>query len=422
VVAVSLKNADASVALDTTVTVPDGADSLALELTVLLNQPNEVFQMFLDFITPAGDTAFRAGPVDVTASSTSTEPVPIEVDAVYVGVGANADTVVITTLPDTKLVPTQATQLVAEARDAAGQPIPGTPIAWASLDVARATFPDPASGSVVGGSTSGPVLVTATLLTGPADTVSLTVQPAPEVLFRSGGDNQTGPSGSQLPLPLIVGVLGSDIPIEGASILFSTGDGGSFSAASVATDVNGEAQTMWTLGPASGTQSATATVSGFPSVQATFTATAAAGITVRWNNAGGGSWGDPANWLPTQLPGAGDTVVIDLGGTYTVTYDTAATVAALTLGGASGTQTLGLPAARSLSVIGNTAVSPAGVLEMNGAHFASPGGVLTSNGVVRVTGRWLCRRASCKCGSVPRSPGTSMWRAARRSPCATRQR
>jgi hypothetical protein len=75
-------------------------------------------------------------------------------------------------------------------------------------------------------------------------------------------------------LPLIVEVLGNDIPIEGASVLFTTGDGGSFSADSVVTDASGRAQTMWTLGPGLGTQTTTATVSGFTSVSTTFTATA----------------------------------------------------------------------------------------------------------------------------------------------------
>jgi hypothetical protein len=254
------------------------------------------------------------------------------------------------------------------------------------LDAARATFPDPAVGAAVGGTTPGPVLVTATLLTGPADTVSVDAQPAPQLLVKRGGDGQSGPAGSELPLPLIVEVLGNDIPIEGASVLFTTGDGGSFSVDSVVTDATGRSQTMWTLGTGLGSQTATATVSGFASVSTTFAATAVAGITVSWNNAAGGSWSDPANWTPNQVPNAGDTVVIDLDGAYTVTLGTSTTVAALTLGGASGTQTLALATSSSLGVTGNTTVNALGVIEMNDAHLASPGGLLTSNGTLRVTG------------------------------------
>ena len=173
-VRVRLFRADESLALDETVTVPAGADSLALELTVTLNEPNEVFQMVLDFITAAGDTVFRAGPVEVTASSASTEPVPVEVDAVYVGAGANAASVVITTPPGA-VQPGQTVRLSAEARDDQDQPIPGTPIEWISLDLARATVPDAAVGDVVGGMERGVARVVARLLTGQADTVDVFV-------------------------------------------------------------------------------------------------------------------------------------------------------------------------------------------------------------------------------------------------------
>jgi len=385
-VRVRLYRADESLALDTTVTVPTGADSLALELTVTLNEPSEVFQMYLDFIAPppARDTVFRAGPVAVTASSTTTEPVPVEVDAVYVGVGANAASVVITTPPGTKLLPGLPTAVTAEARDAGGQPIPGTPIAWASLDAARATVPDPAVGAIVGGTTPGPVSITATLLTGQADTVSLEAQPAPDLLVKLGGDGQTATAGSELPLPLVVQVLGTDLPIEGASVLFTTGDGGSFSVDSVVTDVNGGAQTLWTLGPSVGTQTATATVSGFASVTTTFTATAAAGVTVDWSNASGGSWDNPANWTPSRVPGAADTVVIALDGVYTVTVGTDVTVAALTVGGVTGLQTLALTGS-TLTITGNATVGATGEIDLNGAGV-SGAGVLTQNGVLRASG------------------------------------
>ncbi|UCF41520.1 MAG: hypothetical protein JSW43_04105, partial [Gemmatimonadota bacterium] len=385
-VRVRLYRADESLALDTTVTVPTGADSLALELTVTLNEPSEVFQMYLDFIAPppARDTVFRAGPVAVTASSTTTEPVPVEVDAVYVGVGANAASVVITTPPGTKLLPGLPTAVTAEARDAGGQPIPGTPIAWASLDAARATVPDPAVGAIVGGTTPGPVSITATLLTGQADTVSVDVQPAPDLLVKLGGDGQTATAGSELPLPLVVQVLGTDLPIEGASVLFTTGDGGSFSVDSVVTDVNGGAQTLWTLGPSVGTQTATATVSGFASVTTTFTATAAAGVTVDWSNASGGSWSDPANWTPSRVPGGADTVVIALDGAYTVTLGTDVTVAALTVGGVTGLQTLALTGS-TLTITGNATVGATGEIDLNGAGV-SGAGVLTQNGVLRASG------------------------------------
>ena len=62
---------------------------------------------------------------------------------------------------------------------------------------------------------------------------------------------------------------------------------------------------------------------------------------VRWNNAAGGNWNVPANWLPAAIPTASDTAVVDLAGTYTVTVNQNLTIAGLRVNGsASGTQTV----------------------------------------------------------------------------------
>ena len=65
--------------------------------------------------------------------------------------------------------------------------------------------------------------------------------------------------------------------------------------------------------------------------------------TITWTNAAGGNWGTAANWNPNQVPGASDTALITSSGTYTVTLDSDVTLASLTLGGTSGTQTLDNP-------------------------------------------------------------------------------
>jgi hypothetical protein len=64
----------------------------------------------------------------------------------------------------------------------------------------------------------------------------------------------------------------------------------------------------------------------------------AAGIA--WNNPSGGNWSVAGNWSPARVPAKGDTVFITLAGTYTVTLDVNDTVAFLTVGGATGAQTL----------------------------------------------------------------------------------
>src|SRR5437870_7448421 len=62
--------------------------------------------------------------------------------------------------------------------------------------------------------------------------------------------------------------------------------------------------------------------------------------TISWTNIAGGNWSVADNWDPNQVPGDSDTALITSDGTYTVTLDASATIASLTLGGASGEQTL----------------------------------------------------------------------------------
>ena len=61
---------------------------------------------------------------------------------------------------------------------------------------------------------------------------------------------------------------------------------------------------------------------------------------VSWINPAGGDWFEGSNWDAGSPPGPGDIAAITLDGTYTVTLDVDTTVAGLTLGAASGTQTL----------------------------------------------------------------------------------
>lgn len=52
-----------------------------------------------------------------------------------------------------------------------------------------------------------------------------------------------------------------------------------------------------------------------------------------WTNASGGTWGNPANWSPNQVPSPTDDAVIGADGTYVVTLDAAAAARSLSLGG-----------------------------------------------------------------------------------------
>ena len=68
----------------------------------------------------------------------------------------------------------------------------------------------------------------------------------------------------------------------------------------------------------------------------------ASGCTDSWTNAAGGSWFNAANWSTKAVPGPTDEACITLAGTYSVEMAQKSNVSlkALTVGGASGTQTL----------------------------------------------------------------------------------
>ena len=121
----------------------------------------------------------------------------------------------------------------------------------------------------------GPLEVVAELLTGQADTAIVLVQPVPSTVVIVSGDGQTGDVVTALTDPIVVQVNGADGQgVQGVSVRFTTGDGGSFTPDSVMTDAQGQASTSWTLGATPGTQTATAAVIGQTGVEATITADA----------------------------------------------------------------------------------------------------------------------------------------------------
>jgi hypothetical protein len=262
VVLVRLK--DESTVVDSTVQVTPGAESLDITLTVTLQSDSEQFLLTLTLITAAGATAYEAGPYTVTATTgrSQTEPLPIEVEFRYVGTGANAAAVQITSegvglaLGDTVVI-------TAVALDGAGAPIPGTPIAWTSLDPQHAQVPNPASGRVIGGPERGPARIVATLLTGQADTITIAVGSQATALLVVSGNNQSALVGTRLDFPVVIQVLGSDeLGVPGVLVEFSTEDGGSFSPAAAVSDTFGLVATSWTLGPELGPQTGVATTVG----------------------------------------------------------------------------------------------------------------------------------------------------------------
>jgi urease beta subunit len=113
--------------------------------------------------------------------------------------------------------------------------------------------------------------------------------------------------------------------------------------------------------------------------------------TITWTNTAGGNWSVTNNWTPNQVPGSSDDAVITASGTYIVTLDASATVASLTLGGTSGTQSF-LANANTLTLNGASTVGSNGAFNLGGGTLSGTGSFTVngpfswSNGTVANTG------------------------------------
>ena len=277
-----LHRADGTVALDTVIDFPAGADSVPVTLDVKLlpSAPasGEPLSLNLGYINAAGDTVFKGGPVGVTAtpSSPGSAPPPaVTIPVSYTGPGAGAVAVQIS--PRSGTVSSGSTfTFTAVAVDQNGVAVPNTPIVWNSLDPAIASIPSAAAGVANAGNTRGTARIVAQLLTGPTDQVTLNVLPLPTSIAASSGSGQSALVGATLPNPLVAVVTAADgLGVAGVTVTFAVATGGgSIGTASAVTNAAGLAQTTWKLGSSVGTQTVTATAGSLSGSPVTFSATA----------------------------------------------------------------------------------------------------------------------------------------------------
>ena len=234
--------------------------------------------------------------------------------------------------------------------DAFGNPVPNVPVSFqvtgAGGSVTGGNQVTDGSGvATVGrwtlGTVAGPNTLTATVaglapglfgatgVAGPAASVAV-----------NGGDNQSAPAGSQVPIaPSVVVRDAHGNPVAGAQVLFAvTGGGGSVLGAIAATNPSGVAVVgSWTLGATPGPNTMSATVAGLSPVTFSATGTGGGGVPTTMTANGGMSQaalpGSPVATPPSvivrgagNLPVPGVTVTFAvIGGGGSITGATAVT-------------------------------------------------------------------------------------------------
>ena len=143
--------------------------------------------------------------------------------------------------------------------------------------------------------------------------------------------------------------------------------------------------------------------------------------TTEWTNAAGGDWNDAANWSGAAVPGPADDACVTLDGTYTVTNTTAPQidVGSLTLGAASGTQTL--ESDEGIAVSADSAIEANGVLRWRIGALTG-GATLTNRGQIDIFGFFSgVQRTIEGAGTVLLNEGTIDWTRRRPRPRGRRR-
>lgn len=256
-----------------------GADSLNLPLRIPLDiwfpDEREPFALSLAFVSPQGDTLFRGGPVELrVADGNNAGTGPVLVPVAYTGLGSDATGLRIS--PRSLVVVSgQDFTFTAQALGANGGAIPGTPVAWTTLDPAQAGISAPTDGAGVAVGVTGTARIVGQLLTGPADTVTLVIQPRAPTLQLTSGAGQSAAASTALAGPVVVRVAeGNGAGRAGVQVSFAPANGGSAAPATATTDATGAARTMWTLGSSVGTQQLKVVAAGATGSPLTVNATA----------------------------------------------------------------------------------------------------------------------------------------------------
>jgi YVTN family beta-propeller protein len=273
------------------------------------------------------------------------------------------------------------------ARDSNDNVMPGVVFAWFSSDSSVATVNTAGMATAVG---NGTTTITATA-SGISGTASLTVTQVAKQLTYTVHPSTVAAGTAIAPAVAVAASdsLGSVVQSFSGDITIAIGTNpgsGVLSGTLTQSTVLGVA-TFPDLAidqPGSGyTLVATGTLPGATST--TFDVAPPAS-SVSWINPAGGDWSNPANWSGGVVPALGDTALVTLSGTYTVTLDVNDTVGGLKLGGASGTLTFVIGGSRVLGV--------GGVMQVNAnAVLSATGGTINGFGTFTNAGTVMLRNS-----------------------------
>ena len=197
----------------------------------------------------------------------------------------------------------------ATVADQRGRPLPTAPLTWSSASPSVTVSGAGGDSAFVTAAANGASAVTATSGTA-TGTVQVQVTQVAVGADKQSGDGQTAPAATALSVPLRVRVRDRlDGSVSGQVVNFTVqSGGGSVSSASVTTSAEGTASVYWTLGPATGANTVTATFPGTSLAPLTFTAQGLALVNGALSVASGGN---QAGMAGTVLPAPGSVIVKD---------------------------------------------------------------------------------------------------------------
>ena len=264
-------------AFDTLIAVPAGADSLVLDLPVILNAPTEQLLVHIELLS--GNEVLFSGTQTITATvgGTSSGPPP-NIPIVYVGPGAGATHLAIAPR-DTAIRVSGTVVYRYAATDDHSAPVSGVAVAWSTSDATLGSIDG--NGAFTPSGKQGVTRIVAATPNGLRDSTTLTITAPPTRLVVVSGAGQTGTAGSALAQPLVVQAQTADgTPVPGVAVTFTAPATGTVNPTSALTDAAGRAQTTMTLGTTAGTQSFGAAAGGLTGATAAESATAAAAATL----------------------------------------------------------------------------------------------------------------------------------------------